>query len=542
MANIPTYRPPTQIGIGRLDPASSARAVPAAPRPVRVPAGLHEGAADAAAALSQGLGKSAEVAGLIAERQQRRQAEEAFNWVLSQENAFSDQWTGYLAEAAARTGQDTFNNVNDAEIWIEERKAELAESAPAPEAAQALTRRLDRAARKGISELARLQVKERRAVTRATLDQYTEKRRRDAYLHLAPPADLVEHVLTGYETAVSIGALDPIEAQDLGEKAGSEIHAAYLDGLIDRTPAEAVRLFGAGQFNALMTADQLDAYADRINQKKAEIEAEADRQRKVADEAAEEAHKAQIKDNEFGLLQEFHGGGLTHGRLEEMASKRQIGREAYDDLKKRLEKQGEGQAEENNPVVVGELGARIALGADVSEDLDRALHAGDIKPETYISMRESVADKGMRRAVEYVNDSLRPSPADRYDPGKHYRHANAVDELYGRVGKGEDPSAAAKSVVARYLTNARVRLMGLRQPKYLKGLRSDPQAVDEAMAWTARAWQNKTISEEAYQDEMRVLWEMRAIHDELKPPDESRLTAEEKAKIDAEVKKFQRSQ
>jgi hypothetical protein len=168
--------------------------------------------------------------------------------------------------------------------------------------------------------------------------------------------------------------------------------------------------------------------------------------------------------------------------------------------------------ETNNPVVVGELGEALAAGQDISADLKSALHAGQIKTETYISMTQKAADQEYKRGARHLAEAMKPSPADRYTPDKNRRYADAVLRFDNLVSSGVKPIDAAQQVVDAYLGDRGRTLNGLPSPRYLQGSdKTDIDALQRAKNQAASAYQFGEIDTQEYKYQMELIEKLEKI-------------------------------
>lgn len=223
------------------------------------------------AARSMGAAASA-----MAEAQRRRREEDDFNWVVEATNAFSEGWRNAFSEELQKTGRDTFGNVERMNEFIKAQTDHAVQSAPSERAKQAFGVKIASLTDHMLDSLARLQVGERKSVGIKNLETVKESHRKNAYLDPDNVDRYAADALGTLDGALASGIL-PVDADSaarIGVKTEQEIYGAALDGYLDRSPALAREKLK--DFTPFLSADQLNAYSDRIAAKERGIESEAD--------------------------------------------------------------------------------------------------------------------------------------------------------------------------------------------------------------------------------------------------------------------------
>jgi hypothetical protein len=249
------------------------------------------------------------------------------------------------------------------------------------------------------------------------------------------------------------------------------------------------------------------------------------------DQEAERARKKLVAENDFRVLQLFHNNELTPVYLENLATKRLISEETYDDLSKRLRSGGVSGATENNPLVVGDLAEMIELGIDADERLREALRKGQITDSTFITMTRQAAEGKYKEGLSYLSSALKPSQMDKWSPDKHLKYAEAVDLFNSKVRKGMDPLTAGKEVVNLYTSDTRRTIRGLRRPVFLEGQKDSVVDLDVAEKLTVEAFLSGNLPKDEYEDEIRLINELREIVADLENvPEDLKQEAEKRRK------------
>jgi hypothetical protein len=155
------------------------------------------------------------------------------------------------------------------------------------------------------------------------------------------------------------------------------------------------------------------------------------REQEKLETSLEEEHKKQIAENDFVAWQEFHTGNLTMSELNSLASLRRISLKTYNAIVGKYKE----EIPENDANVVGELSESLELGVDIEEDLTTALGQGEITAASYINLKRAMGVKDHKRGLYYINNSLKPTQFEAWNPDKFRRHADAVEEYNERVAE-----------------------------------------------------------------------------------------------------------
>ena len=246
-----------------------------------------------------------------------------------------------------------------------------------------------------------------------------------------------------------------------------------------------------------------------------------------AEQEAEKAHQAQIDEADYAAWQSFSNKQLTLPDLEDMATRREISEQTYRAIRKAMEPDAEKII--NNPVVVGDLAGRVAMGLDVRPQLKEALNQGQIQAQTYIQMSTRIADKEYARGMAYIAHALQPTAADHYSADRHLRYAEAVDHYNSLVEQGISPVNAGKEVVQGYMSDIRRTRKGLPKPKYLTGSKTSWEHLDRAEQATVQAFRNHELTPQEYDREINTISELKKIAE--RETDMGSLTEEQKRRI-----------
>jgi hypothetical protein len=237
-----------------------------------------------------------------------------------------------------------------------------------------------------------------------------------------------------------------IDPADAARKLGSESYKRYFPGLNAETR---ITLFERSENLVEQNYRQQTALEDKMESMA----------------AAEE--KQRLGANYGNAVILYSQDELTAGFLEEAIANRDLDPEKGYKLIRRLqEDQASGGRAVNNPIVVGDLAQRIALGEDVNTALDEELAAGNIKGETYVTMKANVTKDDVKNAFSYINKAMQPSEYE-MDFNLKQSWADAIDLLNERIAKGEDPMRSARQIVK--MRRKRLPTPPAGRPRYLSG-------------------------------------------------------------------------
>lgn len=222
----------------------------------------------------------------------------------------------------------------------------------------------------------------------------------------------------------------------------------------------------------------------------------------------EEQQTKLIKQNDLDVLEAFYNKTLKRKDLDTLAEGQQVSKDVYKFINEKYDKEAEG---ENNPETLGRIAKMIEFkNYDQAEaELIEALSIGNVKGETYISMIRNIAQDQMSDATGYINRAIQPGEFE-FDLEPKQRWAEALRDLNIRTRGGEDPMQVALNIIE---LNERVEsqnLSGFRKPRYLRGKKDDPTALDEAVNGTVEAYYSKLIGEEEYKREIELIENIRS--------------------------------
>ena len=268
MPKIPQYTP-SSISTGRL------KALPA----LQVPSAesVSEDAVSATA-LGRLAGTVSDTAVRIREKEldarELIKKQDEMEYVLQAESDFTEKWLNFLNEETQKRGKGTYGNVERARKWIDENTKQYYENAPGRGAQLALKRRFNSITQTQLYNLAKIQARERKQVHKTAIENLFQTKKKEAYLDPDSAIKKSAEVASSYNTMLSLGMITQEEAESSIKRATGEIFGAALDGLLDRDPERAIKEFESGKYNEFLTQNQLNYYADRIREKKNQLERE----------------------------------------------------------------------------------------------------------------------------------------------------------------------------------------------------------------------------------------------------------------------------
>ncbi len=152
---------------------------------------------------------------------------------------------------------------------------------------------------------------------------------------------------------------------------------------------------------------------------------------------------------------------------------------------------------ENDALTIGTIIDDIAVGNDVSAQLDIALGNGNITSEKYLSLKEKSSDREYKRGAAYIRNALKPSALDKFNVNANLRYLDAIDLMDTFINDPLNPmlpTDAAKSSVEAFLGDNVRKIGGLRVPKYLEGSKSNRADVELSRKRLAAAYYAGKIS------------------------------------------------
>ncbi|MBU1008395.1 hypothetical protein KKA53_04950 [Candidatus Dependentiae bacterium] len=358
----------------------------------------------------------------------------------------------------------------------------------------------------------------------------------DDYIDLFATADederafLIEEFVDETRNTINAGYINPTEGQNKLNEFLRETQKTVAHQDLQADPGN----FNPDNYPRLKASDRisLDKYARRLaaTEKKARIKEQQEAEKEVEKIAAQ-----LIEESDYQSWQDFYNKDMSFAKLESLASTRQISEGTYRAIRDRMDKSAVSP-QENNPHIVGELSEKVELGLDVRKDLKRALEKGEIKEETYITMTRQVTNKKYKRGLSFLSNAMKPTMMDKWNPDKNLRYAEAIEEWNFKINEGQDPVKAAIELVRQYTDDTRRTMAGLRKPMFLRGLKNDLAALNEAENATYRAWKSGRISDERYNKESELIRTLKTLADWLTDTEDN-LSAEEKSELEERKKR-----
>lgn len=271
--------------------------------------------------------------------------------------------------------------------------------------------------------------------------------------------------------------------------------------------------------------DYLKLARAEVERKEAEKVRVAEKQEIETAKAAKEAMETTYSD----ALISYSQGKLTETMVQHMLARREIDPDKASSLINRLREEAKGgEKAENNPMLVGQLVARLEMGEDITADLDSAMKRGDIRPDTFISLKKQAAGDLFKRGSAFVSKALRPGEMDRFDQERNLRYARAMENYTRKVSEGQDPMEAARDVVFETVSEKTSAFMALPSPRYLDGDRNNLGNLNKAWRLTTDKWKAGALSDGEYQREIRLIERLQRLKRDMETADSDSEQAMEK--------------
>ncbi|MBW2632316.1 MAG: hypothetical protein JRC90_11285 [Deltaproteobacteria bacterium] len=241
------------------------------------------------------------------------------------------------------------------------------------------------------------------------------------------------------------------------------------------------------------------------------------KQLQEAETKAAKKKEDEQKANFGAMVVSYSNGELTEERIRGLIKTRSIdpGKGMAMITRLRTSQKDEKEPDENNPVIVGRLASDIELGFDVDERLYLALTNGDIKSETYITLKAKLGDRDFKQGMNYVSRALKPSQADKWTPDRHVRFAEAIDDYQARVGQGQNPIDVAREIVDLNIGHIRRTILGLRIPRFLTGEKTNLMDLALAKTVTVGKYQAGELTIEEFNREAILIKQLEDLVGEL---------------------------
>lgn len=165
-----------------------------------------------------------------------------------------------------------------------------------------------------------------------------------------------------------------------------------------------------------------------------------------------------------------------------------------------------------DPFTKGDLDESLIRGEeDFKAQLKLALHNKHIKGTTYSTYLKQYNNNEYKAGSAYIARAIKPSDADKYDQDKALKYADAQDLYRAKIKGGMDYDTASKEVVAQALSETQRTIRQVLKPKYLKGEKTDIDALEMAKYETAIAFEKGLIGVEEYKREIQSIEDLLKI-------------------------------
>jgi len=216
----------------------------------------------------------------------------------------------------------------------------------------------------------------------------------------------------------------------------------------------------------------------------------------------EKQQKEIVEQNDLDIIDAYYSNAPNVERdADTLAQGQQISEGTYKWLKAKI--RTDEKAEENNPEIVADINDLIESKnfQAARESLSMALERGQIKGETFISMRKALASDNYALGLGVLNAYMRPKEFET-DFNLKTKHALALEDYAKRVASGDDPLKSVADILGTYRP---IKASGLPRPRYMKndGDKTNLIHVTEARYETVQAFENGEISLDEYNFEIR---------------------------------------
>jgi len=245
-----------------------------------------------------------------------------------------------------------------------------------------------------------------------------------------------------------------------------------------------------GKYNVdFEISKQLDS---RLSGLRAERDRQTDKIRDLADRRLEEG-------NETTIIAYYSGENVN---LLKLLKERKIDSGTYE----HLTKAAPDEVIKEDPFTKADLDESLIRGEeDFRAQLKSALFNKHIKGATYSTYLKQYNNNEYKAGSAYIARAIKPSDADQYDEDKALKYADAQDLYRAKIKGGMDYDTASKEVVAQALSETQRTIRQVLRPKYLKGDKTNPDALEAAKYETAIAFEKGLVGVEEYKREIQAI-------------------------------------
>lgn len=275
-----------------------------APANIPVPLDFNTEVTDTVTRLAEDYGD------IIAKQQEAIRNRDNAVKLLNIQTAIDDDFRAFDSGEERLTGQDTYDNLTRAKAFsthtLEKYSKDVSDSDLILDIQRYVKGRYNHSA----TTLSAHQVKQRDELTKQALNSASESRAKDAYA--GTPFEAVREKLFQQSVIlVDNGVLNNTSAEDYIVKEEKKAAEAYIDGLIYRNPAEAVKVLKSGKFNNILDAGKPDKFIEEAIKR---IEADEKDKKAAIDQAkADEKDRIKVLREETGsnFVEKLVNGKLT---------------------------------------------------------------------------------------------------------------------------------------------------------------------------------------------------------------------------------------
>jgi hypothetical protein len=283
MPKIPTYErrylPPGQSGNVQTDVGS---------------AGIVGNAIQKAG--NTGLAIAEEYSDVIARNQEKIKKQDADNTILTIGAAVDKDHYDFMASELGKEGTDAYDALDRVKKYSEDAVKKHTDGIEDPYISQKIKEHVNSRTSSAMSTLAHHQANQRTIVRDKAISLTLETTVKDSYAGIDPLPTHIERFTRAVMAQVANGSRSESNAEELLMKGRSAIAEAYLDGIVNRSPAAAMEMIKSGVFGQFMVKAKIDEFDKKANTiaeaQKKDAEAEIKEKERLAKEKLKESRDA----------------------------------------------------------------------------------------------------------------------------------------------------------------------------------------------------------------------------------------------------------
>lgn len=291
------------------------------------------------------------------------------------------------------------------------------------------------------------------------------------------------------------GILDYTDAQKEWQKRVSRMAGTEVREDIWENPKEAHKNLVGNKYEGLTDQDRIK-YIEMAERRIEAEDREALRILKEKERAEDKDLKDRQTQSELTMWEMAYNGQLDRRWLDREMARRNLRPDAYRAGLKWLETGGSAV---NDHGTIATLTDKMLAGQDVDAELDRAFEGGQLRFDTYQSMKKENSarerkqwDEERDEARRYMFEKL-DIPAGllaNLNPTEADRKARARELFDIYVDQGKDPWKAAHDVIRSIRPGIRPKMSDLPTPPWDRGRIENQQDLEDAANWVVEAAKN----------------------------------------------------